>query len=579
MTAHCGSFPGLVHTLAPSWFVFIMSPALEGRKLIDRSLTAAWCCASSLSISFALHFVFGVVEHRTLTRHCSGFNVPDGPNFPHGMPGFSLHSTEPTQGNDSGLSWSSEGQQYLHQNSTGPHGTSHNGYPDSFISYQAAQEATHGNSIVRGSVSGSSRSQWNNEPSAAHLEAVEMTRFPSQDSTGAQSQRTTNSYDQGRSTRMYSAVSQMPYQMQSTDAVGRSHSPDGQSLYAATPLDMQTFDHIQYPGGNFAGAHPMYHRGSNASNASHPMSLTTGSSYNSYPIMGGESLVAAGPNIIVNQGPVPADSLTYHSGSIIESPTLWDNNGIEFLDSQRSSPTQLEDPWSLPLPQMATSATNSPFQHSPSIDGISPRYVQDLPHLVELAPYTTGDRVTRKPIGPRPSKVASDMAAASRRQHFQGNHPGTSEASDESFKFGGRSSLDLDNTARDHFLYQNVTPQADGLYHCPFEKEPGSNCQHKPEKLKCNYEYDPFPCPFSLTLLTILTVPVNSWIRTLSPTHARSPPARTYTSHPPPASSAMSVKHMRCTATATSPICAPTTDVSAVSPGMDFPATGTCEIT
>ncbi|RMY39224.1 hypothetical protein D0866_02083 [Hortaea werneckii] len=38
---------------------------------------------------------------------------------------------------------------------------------------------------------------------------------------------------------------------------------------------------------------------------------------------------------------------------------------------------------------------------------------------------------------------------------------------------------------RSHPLY-NEGPSADGLYHCPYEKEP--HCQHKPTKLKCNYD-------------------------------------------------------------------------------------------
>ncbi|KAH6606777.1 hypothetical protein Trco_005930 [Trichoderma cornu-damae] len=41
-------------------------------------------------------------------------------------------------------------------------------------------------------------------------------------------------------------------------------------------------------------------------------------------------------------------------------------------------------------------------------------------------------------------------------------------------------------SARDHALYRNVTPQGDGLFHCPWEGQP--NCNHKPEKLKCNYD-------------------------------------------------------------------------------------------
>ena len=38
---------------------------------------------------------------------------------------------------------------------------------------------------------------------------------------------------------------------------------------------------------------------------------------------------------------------------------------------------------------------------------------------------------------------------------------------------------------RTHPLYSEG-PHADGLYHCPYEKEP--SCQHQPTKLKCNYE-------------------------------------------------------------------------------------------
>lgn len=40
--------------------------------------------------------------------------------------------------------------------------------------------------------------------------------------------------------------------------------------------------------------------------------------------------------------------------------------------------------------------------------------------------------------------------------------------------------------ARDHPLYRSAFPHADGLYHCPWEGQ--TNCNHKPEKLKCNYE-------------------------------------------------------------------------------------------
>jgi hypothetical protein len=41
-------------------------------------------------------------------------------------------------------------------------------------------------------------------------------------------------------------------------------------------------------------------------------------------------------------------------------------------------------------------------------------------------------------------------------------------------------------SARSHDLYKNASPGEDGLYHCPWEGE--SCCNHKPEKLKCNYD-------------------------------------------------------------------------------------------
>ena len=51
-------------------------------------------------------------------------------------------------------------------------------------------------------------------------------------------------------------------------------------------------------------------------------------------------------------------------------------------------------------------------------------------------------------------------------------------------RFVYQSALYTD-TFRDHPFYQNI-PKADGLYHCPWEGE--ERCQHKPDKLKCNYE-------------------------------------------------------------------------------------------
>lgn len=48
-------------------------------------------------------------------------------------------------------------------------------------------------------------------------------------------------------------------------------------------------------------------------------------------------------------------------------------------------------------------------------------------------------------------------------------------------------------TAREHPLYHVEPSPADGLYHCPYG--PIEGCKHKPDKLKCNYEYVFRLCP------------------------------------------------------------------------------------
>lgn len=51
---------------------------------------------------------------------------------------------------------------------------------------------------------------------------------------------------------------------------------------------------------------------------------------------------------------------------------------------------------------------------------------------------------------------------------------------------GRRHGSDGEASARDHELYKNAAPGPDGLFHCPWEGQ--ASCNHKAEKLKCNYE-------------------------------------------------------------------------------------------
>jgi hypothetical protein len=296
----------------------------------------------------------------------------------------------------------------------------------------------------------------------------EMSRYPSQDSIGAHSHRTSNSslsnpYDQAGSVTMYPSVSQMSFHMSSgqSDGTDRSISPDNSALYTPTqPMDLQTFDSFPYPAGeDLSESDALFHRNSE-------VSFTSGESFGLYTAAADDTFEPL---------PISQDGI-YNHGLILDSPIIWEN-GPNFLDSQRSSP--VPDEWAIP-PQLVTSTSSSPLDYSHSLGDLSPRGIPDLTDTPDLPAYTTGGRVTRKPVGPRQSKVASDMASRNR------GPAGTSEASDESLRFVGRSSLEIDNTARDHPLYQNVSTHADGLYHCPWENDP--SCQHKAEKLKCNYE-------------------------------------------------------------------------------------------
>ena len=257
-------------------------------------------------------------------------------------------------------------------------------------------------------------------------------------------------------------------------------------------MDLQTFEHFPYPGREEFQDNPsVYHREDFKLDLT-SNSLASDSTYSIFPNPGENFAPLAVDN------PVAGDSIAYDAKLLHESP-VW--TIAAFPESQRSSPTLKE--WPLPEPPMV-SQTSSPleYDYSPSLESLSPN-VQDYPDVSEIPPHTTSDRVLRKPIGPRQSKVTSDLAA--RNQRF----PGASEGSDQSMRFVGRSNLDVDNTARDHPYYQNVSVQADGLYHCPWEGQEG--CSHKPEKLKCNYEYEISVSYITSQMLISLLVIVNQW--------------------------------------------------------------------
>ena len=87
-------------------------------------------------------------------------------------------------------------------------------------------------------------------------------------------------------------------------------------------------------------------------------------------------------------------------------------------------------------------------------------------------------------------------------------------------------------------------PESDGLYHCPFKSDP--NCQHKPTKLKCNYEYDKIS-PFSVECDANISCPAaNSSTRTSSRSDARSKRAPSKSFLRQPVFYATKERHMEC---------------------------------
>ena len=375
-----------------------------------------FCCSCCSCSAISICFDIVVAQHTNLLL-CSGYNLANG--TVHGMAPFSLPQTGPSQGENGGPFWSVEGEQNFHQDQMSHHGLTQNGFSDTLNSYHVSQETQSAQDHGRGSFSGSSRGPWSTE-----LCSTEMSRQLSTDSIGARSQGTTYSssiysFDQTRSARRFPNDSQVSYHAPSVRSDGSDRSNSPVALYTPTQQDIQEFENYSYQNAeDFSGPNPMFHRNpmvSTATAANIPMA--SGPSYNLFAPSGDDMFVSlpTGSNALPSQVPVSRDSLSFHPSVMMNSPEMWDSTA-DFLDSQRSSPTVPEDPWMLPPSQMMTSATNSPY--SPSLDDLSPRYVEDFADLVEQPPYTTtGDRVTRKPIGPRQSKVTSDLASRRPQQY------------------------------------------------------------------------------------------------------------------------------------------------------------------
>ena len=149
-----------------------------------------------------------------------------------------------------------------------------------------------------------------------------------------------------------------------------------------------------------------------------------------------------------------------------------------------SSPTYSISGLSIPM-----SRRSSARDALPAFNGHSPRFVHPLPCALR-SPLNTFPtiRSSRKSMVPN-NRIDEDsyLKFAEPLEFFEDRF------SDRGRRNGETS--ELDNVARDHPYYHSAVLGPDRLYHCPWESM-NPPCNHKPEKLKCNYEYD-----FILSLL------------------------------------------------------------------------------
>jgi hypothetical protein len=149
----------------------------------------------------------------------------------------------------------------------------------------------------------------------------------------------------------------------------------------------------------------------------------------------------------------------------------WDS--LSSGESRTTSPGAPDDTWTIPLTSSPTESLDSP----PLLAGQSPRYVVILTSSPPLA--VSHDIRMNLPLDTSQPVTAEDLHT---------NVMATS--GDDAFSlpppFGARRPSGEGESARDHYLYKSALPGEDGLFHCPWEGE--ATCNHKPEKLKCNYE-------------------------------------------------------------------------------------------
>jgi hypothetical protein len=409
----------------------------------------------------------------TLTIPCSEYDPMNELLFAQGHPGISFPQMDSLPDRHTGSSW--EGQQHFHSHSR------ENGTTDSYGESVPMSRNSRGRAVS--GMDGrpftlDTSAQWSAQDS--HMGAMLERWIYSHETIGSPptSIRTVTPEHpiKAQSVELRPSLSQMSHHSGITD---RSFSLPDTGLY---PNSLNYSDNQLYSESKYIDeidssvGHGSYHGDAKGSRRpSHlMMPVASGSSYPTYTSP--EEVMFTSPMDVVSQA-LFEPSITHDGVSAAMDPlnindSLWPWDAIDQPESGGSTPFPTDIAWS-------AGATKNSMNYSPNRATNSPRYVAippidpHLPHTYSLA------RASRKAMVQQNGRVNGDNSGNYQPGFYEGLHQ-----SDRSHSHG---SVDNDTAPRDNALYQKATTGPDGLYHCPWEgKDP--SCNHKPEKLKCNYE-------------------------------------------------------------------------------------------
>ncbi len=285
-----------------------------------------------------------------------------------------------------------------------------------------------------------------------------MRRITSRSSTGSSKHRHSKASSKKTQSRMHSILAQASAQMPNLNMTGSASAYHESPMAASRMMDVHQY------------------------RATQDLDTLSVSSHGTAPAFY-QSMVAMSADGLHYAGDLGAAMAQQHVNPQVfdtglpggSPPQSWAS--LSPVGSRFSSPQAPDgipdDTWSTIPPESSPPESYIDSTSPPMAPGQSPRYVvtYDTPLPPTVSHASHHDRTASQLIAP---EDAHGMPISSDEAYIL--HPA----------FSSRRSSGEGESARDHYLYKNACPQADNLFHCPWEGQ--ANCNHKPEKLKCNYE-------------------------------------------------------------------------------------------